>query len=111
EYANEGDGYSVGGELLLKYKSDPRFFGWVAYTLSRSVRRDTPEDEEHLFQYDQTHILTVLGSYKLGRGWEVGARFRLVSGPLDTPAPRYPNLAAVYAADAAAYTPLSAEPF
>jgi hypothetical protein len=27
----------------------------------------------------------VLGSYKLGRGWEFGARFRLVSGNLYTP--------------------------
>jgi TonB family protein len=110
-YANEGDGYAAGAELLLKYKSDERFFGWLAYTLSRSVRRDTPGSEEHLFQYDQTHILTVLGSYKFGRGWEAGARFRLVSGPLDTPAPRAPSLPAVFAADAAAYTPLSAPPF
>jgi TonB family protein len=110
-YANDGEGYAVGGEMLLKYKSDGRFFGWLAYTLSRSVRQDTADDDEHLFQYDQTHILTLLGSYKLGRGWEVGARFRLVSGPLDTPAPRFPNLPAVYAADAAAYTPLASEPY
>jgi TonB family protein len=110
-YANRGDGYSVGGELLLKYRSDGRFFGWLAYTLSRSVRRDNPDEAEHLFQYDQTHILTMLGSYKLGRGWEVGGRFRLVSGNLDTPAPGFPDLPAVYAADAAAYTPLSATPF
>ena len=27
----------------------------------------------------------MLGSYKLGRGWELGARFRYVSGPLYTP--------------------------
>ena len=26
--------------------------------------------------FDQTHILTVLGSYRLGNGWEFGARFR-----------------------------------
>jgi hypothetical protein len=110
-YANEGEGYATGAEVLLKYKSDERFFGWLAYTLSRSVRRDTPGSEQHLFQYDQTHILTVLGSYKFGRGWEAGARFRLVSGPLDTPAPRAPSLPAVFAADAAAYTPLSAPPF
>jgi hypothetical protein len=37
-----------------------------------------------LFQYDETHVLTVLGSYKLGHGWEFGARFRLVSGYMDT---------------------------
>jgi len=111
EYDTRGEGYVVGAETLIKYKPDERFFGWVAYTLSRSMRRDQPGEELHPFQFDQTHILTVLGSYKLGGGWEVGARFRLVSGNLDTPVLGAPNLPAVYAADAAAYTPLQGEPF
>jgi hypothetical protein len=110
-YDNSGSGYAVGAELLLEYKADERFFGWLAYTLSRSVRQNGPGEEEYLFQYDQTHILTALGSYKLGDGWEVGARFRLISGPLETPARSAPDLPALYAADAAAYTPLSAPPF
>jgi TonB family protein len=84
-YSNDGTGYVVGGELLLKYKPDKRFFGWLAYTLSRSTRVDGPGQAEHLAPFDQTHILTVLGSYKLGHGWELGARFRLVSGNLVTP--------------------------
>ncbi len=75
----------IGSEVLLKYKPDERFFGWIAYTLSRSARVDGPGEPEHLVQYDQTHILTVLGSYRLGHGWEFGARFRLVSGNLITP--------------------------
>jgi hypothetical protein len=73
--------------VLIKYKhseNDP-FFGWVAYTLSRSARTDGPGQVEHLIQYDQTHILTVIGSYQLGHGWEFGARFRLTSGNLITP--------------------------
>jgi hypothetical protein len=70
---------------LIRYKPDKRFFGWIAYTLSRSTRTDPPYYIEELYEYDQTHILTVLGSYKLGRGWEFGARFRLVSGNLYTP--------------------------
>ena len=85
DYGNDGKGYVVGGEVLLKYKPDARFFGWLAYTLSRSTRQYPPDYTTHLFQYDQTHILTVLGSYRLGRGWEFGARFRLVSGSLYTP--------------------------
>ena len=40
---------------------------------------------ERLFEYDQTHILTLLGSYDLGRGWQVGGRFRYVSGNPYTP--------------------------
>ena len=38
-----------------------------------------------LSQFDETHILTVLGSYRLGRGWEFGARYRLTSGYMYTP--------------------------
>jgi len=82
---NIGEGRAFGLETLLRYKPDDRFFGFVAYTLSRSVRRDGPNEPERLFNFDQTHILTAVGSYRLGRGWEVGARFRLVSGNLRTP--------------------------
>ena len=82
---NSGEGRVFGIETLLRYKPDARFFGWVAYTLSRSERRDIPEEPVKLFQFDQTHILTVLGSYRLGRGWEIGGRYRLVSGNLYTP--------------------------
>ena len=85
EYGNPGRGYVVGSEFLLKYKPDERFFGWTAYTLSRSARIDGPDEEERLVGFDQTHILTLLGSYQLGHGWEFGARFRLVSGNLVTP--------------------------
>jgi TonB family protein len=84
-YLNEGTGRVIGMETLIRYKPDKRFFGWIAYTLSRSTRTSPPDYIESLYQYDQTHILTVLGSYKLGRGWEFGARFRLVSGNLYTP--------------------------
>jgi hypothetical protein len=71
--------------VLIKYKPDDRFFGWLAYTLSRSTRVDRPGAKEHLVSWDQTHILTVLGSYELGHGWAFGARFRFVSGNLLTP--------------------------
>ncbi len=82
---NTGEGRSFGLETLVRYKPDARFFGFIAYTLSRSVRREAPDEPEHLFNFDQTHILTAIGSYRLGRGWELGVRFRLVSGNLRTP--------------------------
>lgn len=87
QYENSGTGYVVGAEFLLKHKADPnsRFFGWLAYTLSRSVRRSEPGAPERLVNFDQTHILTVLGNYRLGHGWEIGASFRLVSGNLVSP--------------------------
>ncbi len=110
-YNNDGSGYVIGAETLLKYKPDDRFFGWVAYTLSRSVRQESPDSDPYLFQYDQTHNLIMLGSYRLGRGWEFGARFRVVSGNLQTPVVNPPSLPALYAADAGAYAPLQGKAF
>lgn len=110
-YDNAGTGSVIGLETLLKYKPDKRFFGWLTYTLSRSVRRDRPDQAEYLFQYDQTHIFQVLGSYRLGRGWEFGARYRVISGFLTTPVLQPPGLPALYASDAGTYTPLQGAPF
>jgi len=84
-YKNVGDGKVIGAETLVRWKPGGRFFGWLAYTLSRSTRHNGPDAPERLFQYDQTHILTVLGSYNLGRGWQLGGRFRYVSGNPYTP--------------------------
>ncbi len=111
EYGNQGTGYSAGLEMLLKYKPDSRFFGWVAYTLSRSVRQEGPDAEQLLFRFDQTHNVTMLGSYRLGRGWEFGARFRVISGPLDTPVVEEPALTALYAADSGGYVPIQGEAY
>lgn len=111
EYNNEGSGRIMGIETLLRYKPDERFFGWLAYTLSRSTRRNAPDEDEFKFQFDQTHILTALGSYKLGDGWEFGMRFRIVSGNNTTPVVQAPSLPAVYSADSGSYIPIQGEPF
>jgi hypothetical protein len=103
-YSNTGSGRVYGMELLLKLK-DENFFGWIAYTLSKSERRDTPDGPLHNFQYDQTHIFTILGSYKLGRGWELGARWRYTSGSMYTP-----NQGGVVDFDAGAYAPIPTYP-
>lgn len=113
-YSNQGEGRVIGSELLVKYKPDDRFFGWLAYTLSRSLRTDRPGEEERLVPWDQTHILTVLGSYRLGHGWELGARFRLVSGNILRPNVCNPSESAcdpsrsngLFFAPAATYTPI-----
>ncbi|HYQ17928.1 MAG TPA: TonB-dependent receptor, partial [Polyangiaceae bacterium] len=110
-YNNNGIGSVKGIETLIKFKPDERFFGWIAYTVSRSTRQDSPTSPQYLFQYDQTHNLIMLGSYRLGRGWEFGARFRVVSGPLDTPVVGKPSLPALYVADAGSYVPLQGKPY
>jgi hypothetical protein len=77
---NRGRGRVWGVDVLLRYNKDERFFGWVAYTLSRSTRKPSPDEPEELYRYDQTHVLNLVGSYRLGRGWEVGGRFRYATG-------------------------------
>ncbi|MDB4946515.1 MAG: TonB family protein / TonB-dependent receptor [Labilithrix sp.] len=102
---NVGEGRAFGLETLLRYKPDDRFFGFLAYTLSRSVRKDGPGEPERLFPFDQTHILTAVGSYRLGNGWEIGARFRYVSGSLVTP-----QTYGFYDATIGSYVPLAGYP-
>lgn len=75
-----GAGRSYGAQFLLRRNLDSGFFGWVAYTLLRSERRDRPGAAYRLFDYDQTHVLTALAAYELGAGFDVSARVRYASG-------------------------------
>jgi len=84
-FSNLGTGTVYGTETMVRWKPGGRFFGWIAYTISRSVRKNGPDQPEHVYDYDQTHNLTVLGSYDLGRGWRVGGKFRYVTGNPYTP--------------------------
>jgi hypothetical protein len=77
---NSGQGRVWGVDLWLRYHTSDRFFGWVAYTLSRATRRPAPDEPAELYRYDQTHILNLIGSYRLGRGWEIGGRFSYATG-------------------------------
>ncbi len=111
--ANVGLGRVYGGELLVKKRADgdcPRFlkmekcFGWISYTLMRSERKN-PADPWRLFDFDQTHILTAVISGMWKYGWQVGLRFRLVSG---NPTTAYRG--GIFAADSNSYIPVFGEP-
>jgi len=84
-YNNYGKGRIYGAEFMLRYAADDNFFGWISYTISRSERTWIPGQPSQRFYLDQPHILTILGSYNLGKGWNAGVRFRYVSGNLYTP--------------------------
>jgi hypothetical protein len=54
-------------------------FGWLAYTLSWSLR----EDDNGVFgrsDWDQRHILNLVAGYRLRGGYSLGARFHLNTG-------------------------------
>jgi TonB family protein len=84
-YLSEGVGRVYGLEATLKARFGDRFFGWVAYTHQRAFRTDHPGSVERRFDYDQPHILTVLGTWTFNPKYSLGARFRLVSGNPTTP--------------------------
>ena len=81
----EGIGRSYGTQFLLRQQQIGRFFGWISYSILRSERKDHPDSDWRLFDYDQSHVFTALGSYDLGLGFEVGARFRYATGFPRTP--------------------------
>lgn len=97
---NDGEGRAYGWEVLLRHYPRNNFFGWVAYTLSRSelLNRD---DEWVPFNFDQTHILTLVAGYNLPWNLDVSARFRLVTGNPDTPV-----VGAAFDADSDSYSPI-----
>ncbi|MBN2715047.1 MAG: TonB family protein [Deltaproteobacteria bacterium] len=84
-FDSDGEGRVYGMEALLKHNPTDRFFGWVSYTLMKSERRDAKGENWRVFDYDQRHVLTAVGTLTLGRGYSVGLRFRLVSGNPYTP--------------------------
>jgi TonB family protein len=80
-FSNSGLGRAYGMEVMLRHEVSKHFFGWVAYTLSRSEERRAGTTQDYrLTSFDQTHILTAIGSVRLPAGFEVGARFRYVTG-------------------------------
>ncbi len=85
-YGNRGLGRAYGLELLARHEVTKNFFGWIAYTLSRSeTRRSGVQNDYGLTGVDQTHVLTVIGSYRFDNGWEFGGRYRYVTGNPTTP--------------------------
>jgi TonB family protein len=85
-YTNGGTGKSYGAELLLRWNPGGRFFGWIAYSLSRSIRDQSvvggtlaPGGED----YDQPHNLIAIGTLDLPEIWEgfsTGFRLRYATG-------------------------------
>ncbi len=84
-FLDDGKGRTYGLELMLRHYQGERFFGWVAYTLSRSERWNDSENRWALFDKDQTQNIQVVGSWRLRKNWELGSRIRYTTGNPTTP--------------------------
>jgi hypothetical protein len=108
-FDNTGTGRAYGGEVLLRWDPDGRFFGWIAYSLSRTERDGEPVGgtlAESGAAYDQPHNLVAVGSVELPElsdGLSFGWRLRYTSG-----SPYRPITAAVYDADGDEYRDIPA---
>lgn len=82
-FLNPARGRSYGMELLLRRRSTTGVFGWLSYTLSRSERRR--DDAWVPFDFDRTHIVSVVTGIPLPRNWSLGLRVQAQSGrPVST---------------------------
>jgi outer membrane receptor protein involved in Fe transport len=101
-YTNGGEGRVIGVDVFVRQQLSHNLFGWVAYTLSRAERRDPGASAWRRFDRDQTHILAAVASYRLPHNWELGARWRYVTG-----SPYTPIEGGVFDADSDVYRPLT----
>jgi TonB family protein len=108
-YSDEGVGRVYGVDFLVKHDSPKYVFGWIAYTLTKSERQDAPNGPWRPFQYDQTHILTIVAGAHLPKDFDVGLRFRWVTGNPETPL--LANGLTIYASDVDTYLPQPGAPF
>lgn len=114
-FSSSGRSRAYGLEVLLRHEITEHFYGWIAYTLSRSevsgpLAEGIPLGRMGMARddfswrpgpFDQTHNLIVVGSYKLRR-WELGARYRYVTG-----VPTTPIQGSFFDVDFNGYTPLN----
>jgi TonB family protein len=108
-YSDEGIGRVYGADILIKQDNPKWLYGWIAYSILRSERQDHPGETWRPFQYDQTHILTVVLGYHLPKDFDVGLRLRYVTGNPDTS--QLANGISAFDSDHSAYFPGLHPPF
>jgi len=74
------DGRSYGAEFMLRRDVSKQLYGWISYTLSKSERVYPPLNTVAASDWDQRHILNLVTSYRLGKGYQVGGRLHYNTG-------------------------------
>lgn len=103
-FEGSGEGRAYGAEVLIRHYPHQRFFGWLAYTLSRSERLNAVTGNYDAYEFDQTHILTLVAGYNLPYSWDISTRFRLATGN-----PKTPVIGGVFNSDANDYQRIRGE--
>jgi hypothetical protein len=94
-------GRAYGAEVLLRRADRGRLYGWLAYTLSWSLR----EDDNGVIgrsDWDQRHIFNMVAGYRFRGGYSAGARVHYNTGrraPIIGTGGMYEDLPAFYQLD------------
>jgi outer membrane receptor protein involved in Fe transport len=84
DYSNNGSGYSRGIELFLHKKLSHSTYGRLSYSYGISKRKD-PINGDYPSDWDQRHILTLIGGWKITKKMELSFKWRFSSGRPYTP--------------------------
>ena len=82
--ASVGKNRTYGVEFLLQQKLTKNFYGILAYTYYFS-EATAFDDVYRPTAWDNRHLISFTGGYKLPRNWEVGVRFRFLGKAPYTP--------------------------
>jgi len=78
---NNANGFSRGLEILLEKRAEgqSKLNGWLGYAYAL-VRGTEPDNGRFFLRYDQRHTITTVAEWRLGRKWQLDARFQAGSG-------------------------------
>ena len=79
-FSSSGEGEVYGGEFLLRYDPDARFFGWLSYAYTRARLKDHVDEELRRSDFDQTHNLSAVAGIKITPAFSINSRWRYISG-------------------------------
>ncbi|HVI01363.1 MAG TPA: TonB-dependent receptor [Enhygromyxa sp.] len=79
DYLIRVTGWAWGLETMLRLIPDGKAYGWLAYTLSWSIR-DYPLGGYAPATWDQRHILNAVVGWNINRKWRLGGRMHVNSG-------------------------------
>jgi hypothetical protein len=85
-FSNEGRGWAAGGEYFLRYDPADFWDGWISFTLGRSMRQRHPGWRWHDFPLERPLLISLVNYYRLPRKFELGIKYRFMSGIPYTPA-------------------------
>lgn len=80
KYNNKGRLKSYGFESFIRRALTEKWFGWMSYTWSKTSERKDDESPWTPGANDQTHVLSLVGDYRISSVWDVGGRFGLHTG-------------------------------